>query len=140
MEDPAELDARALRLEQEADNLEQAGRNAAAQGRLQQAKSLRDQATLQRQTQGCIHTSSLIPFHVCWSAFPSIPDTSTSSPHHCVIMLITMVMLMSQCRNLHHRSEADSLALIGAQKQIRLHSLGLKTKNFTAYGRDSPEA
>ena len=70
MEDPAELDARALRLEEEADHLEQAGRNAAAQGRLQQAKSLRDQATLQRQTQGCILTSLFIQLQMCWPASP----------------------------------------------------------------------
>ena len=73
MEGPAELDARALRLEEEADNLEQAGCSAAAQGRLQQAKSLRDQAALQRQMQGCIHTSLLIPLQMCWSAIPKHP-------------------------------------------------------------------
>ena len=61
MENPAEMEAQAMQLEDEADALEQAGRNLAAQGRLQRAKSLRDQALLLRKTQGWVHTSSTSP-------------------------------------------------------------------------------
>lgn len=61
MEDPAALEAEAKQLEDEADELEQAGRSVAGHGRLQQAKSLRDQATLLRnlRQQGRIFTSSI---------------------------------------------------------------------------------
>ena len=61
MENPAEMEAQAMQLEDEADALEQAGRNLAAQGRLQRAKRLGDQALLLRQTQGWVHTSSTSP-------------------------------------------------------------------------------
>ena len=95
MDDPAQMDARALRLEEEADDPELAGRNAAAQGRLQQAKSLRDQATLQRQRQGCIHAPLLIQLLKYWPASSSVRDTLASSPCHWGIMLIIMLMIMS---------------------------------------------
>ena len=61
MDNPADLEAQATQFEDEAAVLEQAGRNLAAQGKLQRAKFLRDRALLLQQTQGRVHTSSTSP-------------------------------------------------------------------------------
>ncbi len=68
MERPAELEAQALQLENEAVDFELLGRNAAALAKLQQAKSLRDQATALRQSPGWIHMSSIQPRDVLKNA------------------------------------------------------------------------
>ncbi|KAK9866101.1 hypothetical protein WJX84_011842 [Apatococcus fuscideae] len=54
MDNPADLEAQATQFEDEAAVLEQAGRNLAAQGKLQRAKFLRDRALLLQQTQGLL--------------------------------------------------------------------------------------
>ncbi len=48
MDSPESLEEQAAQLEGEADTLEQAQRSIAGQGKLQQAKSLRDKANLLR--------------------------------------------------------------------------------------------